>query len=115
MTLETSSTASSSSTMPERPMLLCVEAAAERLDAGEAYTLGNDGVLMDVGLDPPVSVIEFSGESGRASLEDSLIRESDIVRSRDCARLVSDRGFDNWSFSFASRRESEPRLSASSL
>lgn len=115
MTRDTSSTASSSSTTPPRPMLPCADGADERGAMGDAYTLGNDGAVADVGLEPPVSRSEVSGDSGRESREDvSLMRVSDIVRSSDCARFVSERGFEYESFSFASSSESEPRLSASS-
>lgn len=65
--------------MPERPILPWVD----RDDTGEAYTLGNDGAVIDVGLDPPVSVKDVSGDSGRDSRDVSVIRERDIVRSRD--------------------------------
>ena len=114
MTRDTSSTASSSRIAPLRPTLLWVDAPAERDEIGEAYTLGKDGALSDVGLDPPVSVREFSGESGRDKRDVSLIRERDMVRSRDWARLLSDRGLVSWSFNLASSKESEPRLRASS-
>ena len=67
--------------------------------------------MIDVGLDSPVSVREFSGESGRESLDDSVMRDSDIVRSSDWARLVKERGFDN-ELSFAPSRGSDPRLSS---
>lgn len=96
-------------------MLPCAEGAPERDDTGLAYTLGNDGAVTDVGLDPPVSVKDVSGDSGRERRDVSVMRCSDIVRSRDCARFVRERGFERWSFSFASSSESDPRLSASSL
>ena len=95
-------------------MLPCAEGAPDRV-MGDAYTLGNDGAVTDVGLDPPVSVSEVSGDSGRERRDDSVMRERDIVRSSDWARLVSERGFERWSLSLASKRESEPRLSESSL
>lgn len=71
--------------------------------------------MTDVGLDPPVSVSEVSGDSGRERREVSVMRERDIVKSSDWARLVSERGFERWSLSLDSKRESEPRLSESSL
>lgn len=84
MTRETSSTASSSATKPDRPMVLWAEPGCDRDPTGEAYTLGNNGTVADVGLEPPVSKIEFSGDSGRERRDDaSLIRVSDMVRSRD--------------------------------
>ncbi len=55
-------------------MLLCAEAAFGREDIGEAYTLGKDGAVTDVGLDPPVSVIAVSGDSGRDNREVSVMR-----------------------------------------
>lgn len=50
---------------------------------------------MDVGLDPPVSALELTGESGRDSREASVMRDKDMVKSSDWARLVRDRGFDS--------------------
>ena len=115
MTRETSSTDPSSSIMPERPMLPWAEGAPEREDTGDAYTLGKEGAVMEVGLEPPVSVREVSGDSGRDNRDVSVIRWRDMVRSSDCARLVKERGFAKWSFILASRSESEPRFNASSL
>lgn len=125
MTRDTSSTGSSSSPIPERPM--CppkpepeAPVTALREPPGGPYTLGNSGAVADVGLDVPpvpVPVTDVSGDSGRESPEPrgaSLMRVSENVKSSDCARLVRDRGFVSWSFNFASRRESDPRLSASS-
>lgn len=89
---------------------------ADREDRGE-YTLGNEGVVTEVGLDPPVSATEFSGESGRDRPErdgPSVMRESEYVRSNDWARFVSERGFVSESLSFDSNNESEPRFSESS-
>lgn len=74
MTRDTSSTLSSSSTIPDRPMLPCAEGAPERDDTGLAYTLGNDGAVTDVGLDPPVSVSDVSGDSGRERRDVSVMR-----------------------------------------
>lgn len=69
--------------------------AGGRVDTGDAYTLGKEGAVIEVGLDPPVSLNDVSGDSGRDARAVSLMRESDMVRSSDWARLVSDRGFDN--------------------
>lgn len=89
--------------------------------AGGPYTLGNDGAVVEIGLElpfVPVPVpVAVSGESGRDRPEwrgTSLMRVREYVRSSDWARLVKDRGFARLSFSFASNNESEPRLSASS-
>ena len=75
-------------------MLPCADGTPERDDTGDAYTLGNEGAVIDVGLDPPVSVNDVSGDSGRDNREDSVIRERDIVRSSDWARFVKERGLD---------------------
>ena len=84
MTRETSSTVSSSSTAPDRPMLPWVEGPADREAAGDAYTLGNKGAVAETGLDPPVSSSEASGDSGRERRDvASLILVRDMVRSRD--------------------------------
>jgi len=83
-------------------------------DIGGPYTLGKDGAVAEVGLElPPVSPVDVVGESG-GSREDSVIREREKVKSSDWARFCSERGLDICSFSFASRRESDPRLIASS-
>ena len=77
MTLETSSTASSSAMTPV--LALGPAITEDRDDKGE-YTLGNDGVVTEVGLDPPVLPTESSGESGRERPEreaPSVIRESE--------------------------------------
>lgn len=84
MTRETSSTASSSSTTPDRPMLPWLDGPVDREAAGDAYTLGKEGAVAEVGLEPPVSRSETSGDSGRDRRElVSLILVRDIVRSRD--------------------------------
>lgn len=74
---------------------------------------------MDIGLElPPVSppAVEVVGDSGGIILElDSVILEREYVRSSDWARFVRERGLFSWSLSLASRRESEPRLRASSV
>lgn len=88
---------------------------AERLDMGGPYTLGNDGAVADVGLEfPPVELV---GDPGGGIPEDSVMRDNDIERSRLCARLLKERDLELeiCSFSLASRRESEPRLRASSV
>jgi len=80
---------------------------------GGAYTLGNEGAVAEDGLElPPVSPVEV-GDSG-APLEDSVIRERENVKSSDCVRFCRERGLEICSFSFASNKESEPRLMASS-
>jgi hypothetical protein len=82
------------------------------------YTLGNDGAVALVGLEsppvpPPVDVV---GDSGCGSLLlASVIRESEYVRSNDCARFCNDRGLLICSLIFDSSSESDPRLSASSV
>lgn len=86
---------------------------------GGPYTLGNDGAVAEVGLEPPVSPVELSGESGLDNPElwraASVIRDKENVRSSDCARLVNERGFDDSeSFNLDSNNESEPRFNASS-
>ena len=54
-----------------------------------------------------------SGGGGNVE-PDSVIRDSENVKSRDWARLFNERGcFVTCSFSLASRRESDPRLIAS--
>ena len=83
ITLDTSSTASSSTITPALAFGPVI--TAERDDRGE-YTLGNEGVVTEVGLDPPVSPVEFSGESGRERPEReplSVMREREYVRSKD--------------------------------
>ena len=58
--------------------------------------------MAEVGLEVPpvpVPVTDVSGDSGRERPElrgASLIRVSENVKSRDCARFVSDRGFESW-------------------
>lgn len=72
--------------------------------------------MADVGLELPPSPVEFVGDSGRGRRDDdSVIRDNDEVRSSDCARFCSDRGFEICSFILVSRRESEPRFRASSV
>jgi hypothetical protein len=81
---------------------------------GGPYTLGKEGAVAEVGLEfPPVSPAEVVGESG-GTLEDSVIRERENVRSSDWARFWSDRGLEICSFNFASSRESDPLFMASS-
>ena len=86
MTRETSSTPSSSITGPPRgyPWMFWVPMTGDRADLGGPYTLGNEGA---VGLELPVSPIEFAGESGRESSDlnpaASVMRESEKVRSSD--------------------------------
>lgn len=122
MTLVTSSMLSWS--IPRAPRFMeCsgLPTTAPREPEGGPYTLGNNGTVAEIGLElPPVPVpvpVAVSGESGRDSPEErgtSLMRVNEYVRSSDWARFVSDLGFVNWSFSFASKSESEPRLRASS-
>ena len=90
---------------------------AERDDMGGPYTLGNEGAVAEEGLElPPVSPVDVVGDSGGGTLgDDSVIRESEKVKSSDWARFCNDRGLDICSFNFASRRESEPRFNASSV
>lgn len=80
--------------------------------AGGPYTLGNDGAVAEVGLEFPASPVESVGDSGAGRREDdSVIRDSEDVRSNDCARFCRERGFELiCSFSLDSMRESEPRL-----
>lgn len=81
---------------------------------GGPYTLGNEGAVADEGLElSPVSPVDVVGDSG-TPLEDSVIREREKVKSSDWARFCSERGLEICSFSFASSRESDPRLKASS-
>jgi hypothetical protein len=81
---------------------------------GGPYTLGNEGAVAEDGLElPPVSPVDVVGDSG-TPLEDSVIRERENVKSSDWARFCSERGLEICSLSFASSRESEPRLMASS-
>jgi len=71
--------------------------------------------VAEIGLEFPPSPVEFVGDSGGGKRDDdSVMRDSEEVKSRDCARFCSDRGFEICSFILVSRRESEPRLSASS-
>lgn len=80
------------------------------------YTLGNEGAVAEIGLElPPVSLPELLGDSGGGRPDVSVMRESEYVRSNDWARFVRERGLEICSFILASRRESEPRLSASSV
>lgn len=44
-----------------------------------------------------------------------MIRESEEVRSRDCARFWRERGFDICSFNLDSNSESDPLLKALSM
>lgn len=72
--------------------------------------------MADVGLEFPPSPVELVGDSGGGKRdEDSVIRDNDEVRSSDCARFCSDRGFEICSFILVSSRESEPRFRASSV
>lgn len=81
---------------------------------GGPYTLGNEGAVAEDGLElPPVSPVDVAGDSG-VPLDASVIRERENVRSRDWARFCSERGLEICSFNFASSRESDPRLIASS-
>jgi hypothetical protein len=89
---------------------------ADIVDNGGPYTLGNDGAVAEVGLEsPPVSPVEVVGESGGRREDDSVMRDRENVKSRDCARFCKERGFEICSLSFASNRESEPRFKASSV
>lgn len=59
--------------------------------------------------------VEPVGEGGGGNLEAcSEIRDSESVKSSDCALFVRDRGFVSCSLSLASNKESEPRLTGSS-
>jgi hypothetical protein len=89
---------------------------ADLVDIGGPYTLGNEGAVAEVGLElPPVSPVEVVGDSGGGRREDdSVMRDRENVRSRDCARFCKERGFEICSLSFASKSESDPRFSASS-
>jgi hypothetical protein len=109
MTRETSSIASSSSARS------CADVPIADLDdVGGPYTLGNEGAVAEDGLElPPVSPVDVVGDSG-TPLEASVMREREIVKSSDWARFCSERGLEICSFSFASSRESEPLLRASS-
>lgn len=87
-TRETSSIASSSRIWSE----FCTELDSPpttEVRPGGPYTLGNDGVVTEVGLElPPVSPVEVVGDSGGGSREeDSVIRDSENVRSSDWARF----------------------------
>jgi len=63
----------------------------------------------------PASPVEVVGESGGGSRDDdSVMREREYVKSSDWARFCKERGFEIWSLSLDSRRESDPRLIASS-
>jgi hypothetical protein len=82
------------------------------------YTLGNDGAVALVGLDPspvppPVDVVGDSGCGSR--LFASVMRDNEYVRSSDWARFCNDRGLLICSLIFDSSSESDPRLSASSV
>lgn len=81
------------------------------------YTLGNDGAVADVGLEfPPVPPVDVVGDSGGGSrAEGSVRRESEYVRSSDCARFWRERGLEICSLILDSSSESEPRLRASSV
>lgn len=80
------------------------------------YTLGKEGAVAEIGLEfPPVSFPELVGDSGGGRPDDSVIRDSEYVKSSDCARFVKERGLENCSFNLASRSESDPRLIASSV
>jgi len=81
------------------------------------YTLGNDGAVADVGLElPPVPPVEVVGDSGGGRCADgSVNRESEYVRSRDCARFCRERGLEICSLILDSSNESEPRFRASSV
>jgi len=88
MIRETSSTCASSSTRPDR----CAEVptTADPEDIGGPYTLGNEGAVAELGLEPEpspfsLSPVEVVGESGgKADLADaSAMRESDNVKSSD--------------------------------
>ena len=127
ITRDTSSTGSSSYPIPGRPWLwpaplpMKAPATAPRPAPGGPYTLGKRGTVAEFGLEVPfvpVPVTDVSGDSGRDKPEPrgaSLMRVSENVKSSDCARLVSDRGFESGcSFSFDSSRESDPRFRASS-
>ena len=116
MTRDTSSMASSSSGGPPRRMYCGVPMPPdERPESGSPYTLGKSGAEPDTGLlDAPVKSVSV-GLSGMGAEDDSVMRESEFVRSSDCARFCIDRGFESCSRSLASSRESEPRLIASSL
>ncbi len=88
---------------------------ADRDDIGGPYTLGNEGAVAEVGLEfPPVELV---GEPGGGKPVDSVMRDSDMERSRLCARLLNERGLELeiCSFNLASRSESEPRFRASSV
>jgi len=85
-------------------------------NVGGLYTLGKEGAVAEVGLEFPPSPVEVVGDSGGGRRDDdSVIRESEEVKSSDCARFCSDRGFEIWSFILVSKRESDPRLSESSI
>lgn len=114
MTLDTSSTASSSSMRPAR--WADVPTTADLADAGGPYTLGNEGAVAEVGLEFPPSPVEFVGDSGGGRRDDdSVMRDSENVKSSDCARFCKERGFEIWSFILDSKSESEPRFKASSV
>lgn len=111
ITRETSSVTSSES------LTRAFRCADEPMTDRGPYTLGNDGAVADVGLElppvPPVDVVGDSGAGRRA--EESVNRDSEYVRSRDCARFWRDRGFEICSLIFDSNNESEPRFRASSV
>lgn len=72
--------------------------------------------MAEVGLEFPPSPVEFVGDSGGGRRDDdSVMRDNEDVKSSDCARFCSDRGFEICSFILVSKRESEPRFSASSV
>jgi hypothetical protein len=83
---------------------------------GGLYTLGKEGAVAEVGLEFPPSPVEVVGDSGGGRRdEDSVMRDSEEVKSSDCARFCNDRGFEICSFILVSRRESDPRFRASSV
>lgn len=111
ITRETSSVTSSES------LTRAFRCADEPMTDRGPYTLGKDGAVADVGLElppvPPVDVVGDSGGGRRA--EASVNRDSEYVRSRDCARFWRDRGFEICSLILDSSSESEPRFRASSV
>lgn len=118
MTRDTSSTCASSMTCPARRAAMYCGVPGppdERPDSGSPYTLGKSGALPLTGLLlAPVKSVSV-GDSGSCEEDVSVMRDSELVRSRLCARFCMLRGLESWSRSLASSRESEPRLMASSL